>query len=61
VKLSQVRRASPQPEFEAEMNRVDEEDFFTLSQRLWTAWGQLPCAERNKHVSDQSQNIRETE
>jgi ubiquinone/menaquinone biosynthesis C-methylase UbiE len=29
-------------EFEADMNRVDEQDFFTLSQRLWTAWGQLP-------------------
>jgi hypothetical protein len=29
-------------EFEADMNRVDEQDFFTLAQRLWTAWGQLP-------------------
>jgi SAM-dependent methyltransferase len=29
-------------EFEADMNHVDKQDFFTLSQRLWTAWGQLP-------------------
>jgi len=28
-------------EFEADMNRVEEQDFFTLSQKLWTAWGQL--------------------
>jgi len=35
-------RLMPQNEFEADMNRVDEQDFFTLSQRLWTAWGQLP-------------------
>jgi len=31
-------------EFEADMNRVDEQDFFTLSQKLCTAWGQLPEA-----------------
>jgi len=31
-------------EFEADVKRVDEQDFFTLSQRLWTAWGQLPQA-----------------
>jgi len=35
-------------EFEADMNRVDEQDFFTLSQKLWTAWGQLPEAEKAK-------------
>jgi len=29
-------------EFEADTNRVDEHDFFTLSQKLWAAWGQLP-------------------
>ena len=29
-------------EFEADVKRVDEQDFFTLSQRLWTAWGQVP-------------------
>jgi hypothetical protein len=29
-------------EFEADMNRVDDQNFFTLSQKLWTAWGRLP-------------------
>jgi SAM-dependent methyltransferase len=32
-------------EFEADMNRVDDQDFFTLSEKLWTAWGRLPYAE----------------
>jgi len=29
-------------EFEADMNRVDDQNFFTLSQRLWTAWDDFP-------------------
>jgi len=36
-------------EFEADMNRVDEQDFFTLAQRLWTAWGQLPETTDSKY------------
>jgi hypothetical protein len=32
-------------EFEADTNRVDDQDFFTLSQKVWTAWGQLSYAE----------------
>jgi len=31
-----------QPEFEADMQRVDERDFLMPSPMLWTAWGQLP-------------------
>ena len=31
-----------QPEFEADMKRVDEQDFVMPSPMLWTAWGQLP-------------------
>jgi hypothetical protein len=33
-------------EFEADMNRVEEQDFFTLSQKLWTAWDN--CSEPQK-------------
>jgi hypothetical protein len=35
-------------EFKADINPVDEQDFFTLSQKLWTAWGQLPGAAESK-------------
>ena len=31
-------------EFEADMSRVDEQDLFTLSQKLWITRGQLPDA-----------------
>ena len=31
-----------QTEFDADIRRVDEEDFLMLSPTLWTAWGQVP-------------------
>ena len=31
-----------QTEFDADMRRVEEQDFLTLSPTLWTAWGQVP-------------------
>jgi SAM-dependent methyltransferase len=47
-------------EFEADMKRVDEQDFFTLSQRLWTAWGQLPYAEMDGTRSHVKQSVSMT-
>jgi hypothetical protein len=29
-------------EFETDMNRVDDQDFLTLSQKVWTAWDNFP-------------------
>jgi SAM-dependent methyltransferase len=53
-----------QAQFEADIRRLDEKDFFMPSPMMWSAWGQVPgarnrhgntCASRTAHESQESE------
>jgi hypothetical protein len=41
-------------EFEADLKRIDEEDFLMPSPMMWTAWGRKPVHAKPSALSDDS-------
>jgi len=37
-------------EFEADLRRIDEEDFLMPSPMMWTAWGMKPAFRKSRNV-----------